>query len=84
LFKFLEDASIRRNDQPAIPTDILNLNQAENDIFIDIFTNTYSKIVAALAKKAEKQKITKKKSSILSSDNVPKTLVRATTNFMRN
>ena len=40
LFKFMEDASIRRNDQPPVPTDILQLNETENDIFIDIFTAT--------------------------------------------
>ena len=40
LFKFMEDASIRRNDQPPVPTDILQLNETENDIFIDIFTVT--------------------------------------------
>ena len=50
----MEDASIRRSDLPAVPTDILKLNEMENDIFLDIFTTTYSKVVDALAKKKKK------------------------------
>ena len=51
LFRFMEDASIRRSDQPSVPTEVLKLNETENDIFIDIFTSTYSKIIEALARK---------------------------------
>ena len=54
LFKFMEDASLRRSDLPAIPTEILNLNEMENDIFLDIFTTTYSKVVEAITKKKKK------------------------------
>ena len=54
LFKFMEDASIRRHDIAPIPTEILALNEAENDIFLDIFTNTYSKIAELLQKKIRK------------------------------
>mmetsp|Transcript_16527 Transcript_16527/g.22327 ORF Transcript_16527/g.22327 Transcript_16527/m.22327 type:complete len:111 (+) Transcript_16527:993-1325(+) len=54
LFKFMEDASIRRYDQPAVPTEVLQLNETENDIFLEIFSSTYSKIVDALAKKYKK------------------------------
>lgn len=54
LFKFMEDASIRRQDISAIPTEILRLNEAENDIFLDIFTNTYSKITELLSRKVKK------------------------------
>ena len=44
LFKFMEDASLRRQDIAAIPVEILALNEAENDIFLEIFTTPYSKI----------------------------------------
>ena len=54
LFKFMEDASLRRADVQAVQCDILALNETENDIFLDIFTNTYSKIVEALSKKYSK------------------------------
>ena len=56
LFKFMEDASIRRYDQPSVPTDILKLGETENDIFLEIFTNTYSKLVDALNKKLKKMR----------------------------
>ena len=56
LFKFMEDASLRRQDQPKVPTDILQLNETENDIFLDIFTSTYAKIIEALRKKQRKMK----------------------------
>ena len=45
----MEDASIRRTDAQAM--NILALNETENDIFLEIFTNTYAKIVDALSKK---------------------------------
>ena len=54
LFKFMEDASLRRHDQPAIPSEVLRLNEVENDIFLDIFTNTYAKIAEAITKKSKK------------------------------
>ena len=54
LFKFMEDASLRRFDQQAVPDIILNLNEQENDIFLDIFTNTYAKIIGCLQKKIRK------------------------------
>ena len=54
LFKFMEDASLRRHDQPAVPSEVLRLNEVENDIFLDIFTNTYAKIAEALTKKSKK------------------------------
>ena len=54
LFKFMEDASIRRQDIAEIPTKILALDEAENDIFIDIFTSTYTKISKVLQKKIKK------------------------------
>ena len=55
LFKFMEDASIRRADLPATPTDMLGLNETENDIFLEIFTPTYTKILDCLRKKAKKK-----------------------------
>ena len=61
LFKFMQDASIPRGDLPTDPTDILNLNESEVDIFLDIFTTTYSKIVEALAIKTYKKKAMKLK-----------------------
>ena len=51
LFKFMEDASIRRSDLPKVPTDILGLSETEFDIFLEIFSPTYSKIVEAMSKK---------------------------------
>ena len=54
LFKFMQDASIRRFDQPEDPTELLKLNETENDIFIDIFSTTQVKIIEALAKKSRK------------------------------
>ena len=54
LFKFMEDASMRRADIPAVPSEVLRLNEVEIDIFLDIFTNTYSKIAEALTKKSKK------------------------------
>ena len=54
LFKFMEDASVRRHDIAAIPTEILALNETENDIFLEIFTNTYSKIAELLRRKIKK------------------------------
>ena len=56
LFKFMEDASIRRGDLSAVPTEILRLNETENDIFLDIFSITYSKILDAMQKKTLKAK----------------------------
>ena len=56
LFKFMEDASIRRQDQPQVPTEILKLGEIENDIFLEIFTDTYSKLVEALNKKLKKMR----------------------------
>ena len=47
----IRDASIRRQDITPIPTEILRLNEAENDIFLEIFTNTYSKITELLSRK---------------------------------
>jgi len=44
-----------------VPTDILNLDETENDIFLDIFTTTYSKIVEALAIKSKKMRKLKHK-----------------------
>ena len=57
----MQDASIPRGDLPTDPTDILNLNESEVDIFLDIFTTTYSKIVEALAIKTYKKKAMKLK-----------------------
>ena len=54
LFKFMQDASIKRDDLPMNPLEMLALDETENDIFIDIFTNTYSKIVEAMQKKTKK------------------------------
>ena len=54
LFKFMEDASVRRQDIPSIPTEVLGLSETENDIFLDIFTNTYSKIAELLQRKIRK------------------------------
>ena len=54
LFKFMEDASMRRADIPAVPSEVLHLHETENDIFLDIFTNTYAKIAEALTKKSKK------------------------------
>ena len=54
LFKFMEDASIRRQDTPAVPTEILGLSETENDIFLEIFTNTYAKIAELLQRKIKK------------------------------
>ena len=51
----MEDASIRRTDAAANQCNILNLNETENDIFLEIFTNTYAKIVDALSKKVKMQ-----------------------------
>ena len=53
LFKFMEDASIRRTDTAANQCNILNLNETEHDIFLEIFTNTYAKIVDALSRKVK-------------------------------
>ena len=39
------------------PTEILGLGETEHDIFIDIFTNTYSMIVEALSKKTKKMNL---------------------------
>lgn len=50
----MEDASLRRHDAQVTPVDILGLDQCDSDIFIDIFTNTYSKIVNLLSKKSKK------------------------------
>ena len=55
LFKFMEDASLRRYDIPAVPTEVLGLNEQQNDIFLDIFANTYTKIAEALKKKMKKR-----------------------------
>lgn len=54
LFKFMEDASLRKPDLAVSPTDILALNEIEHDIFLTHFTDTYTKIVDALSKKAKK------------------------------
>ena len=53
LFKFLEDASIRRVDIPAVPLEILKLDEQENDIFIDIFTDTYTRISHCIQRKVK-------------------------------
>lgn len=50
----MEDASLRRSDANPYPTDILGLNQEDNDIFLDIFSNFYAKIVEALSRKSKK------------------------------
>ena len=55
LFKFMEDASLRRFDIPKIPTEVLGLNEQPNDIFVDIFANTYSKIAEALKRKVKRK-----------------------------
>ena len=47
----MEDASLRRADLAAIPLTLLSLDETENDIFLDIFTNTYAKILEALSNK---------------------------------
>lgn len=54
LFKFMEDASLRRHDQPVVPDTILNQKESENDIFLDIFTNTYAKIGQCFQRKIKK------------------------------
>ena len=54
LFKFMEDASLKRADLTLVPTEMLSLDEQENDIFIDYFTNTFTKIVEALSKKLKK------------------------------
>ena len=51
LFTFMRHASMRKIGEDAAPTKILSLNELENDIFIDIFSNSYNKILKALAKK---------------------------------
>ena len=51
LFTFMKHASMRKIGDDAAPTKILSLNEQENDIFIDIFSNSYTKILKALAKK---------------------------------
>ena len=53
----MENASIRRHDMMERPTEILGLGETEHDIFIDIFTNTYSMIVEALSKKTKKMNL---------------------------
>ncbi len=55
LFKFMEDASIRRSDLPKVPTEMLGLSETEFDIFLEIFSPTYSKIVEAMSKKQKKE-----------------------------
>ena len=55
LFKFMKDASIRRNDLPEVPTEILGLSKTEFDIFLEIFSPTYSKIIEAMSKKSKKE-----------------------------
>ena len=55
LFKFMEDASLRRHDIPRIPTEVLGLSEQPNDIFVDIFANTYSKIAEALKRKVKRK-----------------------------
>ena len=47
---------MRRMGEDANPTKILGLNELENDIFIDIFSNSYTKILKALARKKEEAK----------------------------
>ena len=47
----MKHASQRKIGEDAVPTKILSLNELENDIFIDIFSNSYTKILKALAKK---------------------------------
>lgn len=57
LFKFMEDSSLRRSDANPNPTDILALNQEDNDIFLDIFSDFYAKIVEALSRKSKKMNL---------------------------
>ena len=55
LFKFMEDASLRRFDIPVVPTEVLGLNEQPNDIFVDIFAKTYARIADALKRKVKKK-----------------------------
>ena len=55
LFKFMEDASLRRADLQAAPTTLLALHETENDIFLEVFSDTYAKILEALSNKQKRQ-----------------------------
>ena len=65
LFKFMEDASLRRYDIPKIPTEVLGLNEQPNDIFVDIFANTYGKIADALKRKVKKREFQAKQEALM-------------------
>lgn len=57
---------MRRADANPNPTEILALNQQDNDIFLDIFSDFYAKIVDALRNKKQKFNL-KVKADILAS-----------------
>ena len=51
----MEDASLRRADLQAAPTTLLALHETENDIFLEVFSDTYAKILEALSNKQKRQ-----------------------------
>jgi hypothetical protein len=56
LFKFVEFTSMRPLNYPKKPTEILALNQYPPDIFLEIFSNDYLRIIKGFAiKRAMKQ-----------------------------
>ena len=51
---FMKDASLKGVGVSSTPTDTLPLTEVDSDIFLDIFTQTYSVIAKAISRKIRK------------------------------